>query len=84
MLVLLIPLAMSGSPDRSPDLVQALFLKASAPVLKEYRVLLSLLSDVNAEVDRRGASVLSRNPRTPVILDCQIAWLGGKNISWRV
>jgi hypothetical protein len=41
---------MSGAPDRPPDLGKALLLKASTPVLKEYRLLLSMLSDVNAEV----------------------------------
>jgi hypothetical protein len=47
---------LSGSLDQ-PALKEALFLKASAPVLKEYRLLLSMLSDVNAEVEKINQQV---------------------------
>jgi hypothetical protein len=47
-----LPGRFSGSPERSPELERAQFLKASAPVLKEYRLLLGMLSDVNAEVEQ--------------------------------
>ena len=47
----------TGSDDGLPTPEKALLLKASAPVLKEYRVLLSMLSDVNAGVEQINQQV---------------------------
>jgi hypothetical protein len=47
----------AGSSNGLPTPEKALLFKASAPVLKEYRVLLSMLSDVNAEVGQISKQV---------------------------
>jgi hypothetical protein len=70
---------LSGSLDQ-PALKEALLLKASTPVLKEYRLLLSMLSDVNADHEQRKRQV----NRLLLVMrrDCGLSTYGLENEDW--
>jgi hypothetical protein len=70
---------LSGSLEQ-PALNEALLLKASTSVLKEYRLLSSLLSDVNADNEQRKRQV----NRLLLIMrrDCGLSTYGLENEDW--
>ena len=70
---------LSGSLDQ-PALKEALLLKASTSVLKEYRLLSSMLSDVNADNEQRKRQV----NRLLLVMrrDCGLSTYGLENENW--
>jgi hypothetical protein len=70
---------LSGSLEQ-PALKEALLLKASTSVLKEYRLLLSMLSDVNSDYEQRKRQV----NRLLLVMrrDCGLSSYGLDNEDW--